>query len=277
MFALNQDKLIMEMDKETFSLLISIIDMKPTVNTEPQADGLENDADIFSKINERCKDLCNKLIQSNGKTTSTTAATNTTTTTPETTNECSQIFFSSDTLNKLCNEYISKKRSPNSKKSQNLDFPRQDLNDFNAKLLALECLLSMNLNKQHHDSVDWFKSQLRDCGVFDKILEILKSSLTLVKQIKQQNNRKQENRSHNEEICLFFIQKYNRYLNFLECIVQSAPSASSTVLNGNRHDSTSDNKKQKKAHLIHNTSVTGLNQTYIVNFKNNFLIELVKE
>ena len=269
MFALNQDKLIMEMDKETFGLLISIIDMKTTVLTEPQTDSQENDSEIYSKIYERCKELCNKLIQTNGKTSNSIA-----------TKEDSQIFLSSEASIKLVNEYISKKRSPNSKQNKvSADSFRQDFNDFNAKLLAMECLLSMNLNKQHHDSVEWFKSQLRECAVFDKIMEILKCSLTVLKQAKQ--NKKQENRVHNEELCLFFVQKYNRYLNFLELIVQSAPSTSSSVLNGNRQETTTEtqqtnnNKKQKTSNL--NTSVTSINQSYIVNFKDDFLFDLVKE
>jgi len=194
MFALNQDKLIMEMDRETFGLLISIIDMKTTEIAVPQTDNQENDTEIHTKIYERCKDLCNKLIQTNVKTSYSMS------------NEDSQIFFSSQTSSiKLVNEYISKIRSPNSKQNKDSnDLSRKDFNLFNAKLLAMECLLSMNLNKQHHDSVEWFKNQLHECGLFDKIMEILKCTLTVLKQAKQ--NKKQENRV-NEEICSFFIQK----------------------------------------------------------------------
>ncbi len=107
MFALNQDKLIMEMDRETFGLLISIIDMKTTEIAVPQTDNQENDTEIYTKIYERCKDLCNKLIQTNVKTSYSMS------------NEDSQIFFSSQTSSiKLVNEYISKIRSPNSKQNK---------------------------------------------------------------------------------------------------------------------------------------------------------------
>lgn len=250
MFALNQDKLIMEMEKETFNLLISIINMNITlvnngITELVKQDQETNDNEIYVKIYERCKDLCKKLIQTKS-------------------GETDEIFFA--------NELTSKKRSPNSKQHQqqqiNLEF-----NDFNPKLLAIECLLSMNLNKQNHNSIDLFKHELRDSGVLDKIIEIIKYTQTMIKQNSSNNN-------NDELYYLFFIKKYNRYLNFLEILVQTVSSNTATSLTSNRIElDPPQNKKLKITSNNNNneTSCTVTNQNYILNFKKRFVNELIKE
>jgi len=252
MFALNQDKLIMEMEKETFNLLVSIINMNITLVNNGielvKQDQETNDNEIYVKIYERCKDLCKKLIQTKS-------------------GETDEIFFA--------NEFTSKKRSPNSKQQQNLEF-----NDFNPKLLAIECLLSMNLNKQNHNSIDLFKHELRDSGVLDKIIEIIKYTQTMIKQNKSHNNN---NNNNNDELYyLFFIKKYNRYLNFLEILVQTVSSNTATSLTSNRIElDPPQNKKLKITSSNNNnnetTSCTVTNQNYILNYKNTFVNELIKE
>lgn len=260
MFALNQDKLTMEMDKETFSLLISIINMKITVTSDLQSDKIENsesnDNEIYSKIYERCRELCKKLIQS-GK---------------NTPDDTMQVFFTSDESNQIANGLIcTKKKSPNSKKID--DSVKKDFSDFNPKLLAMECLLTMNLNKQHHDVVDWFKSELRESDVFGKIIDILKYALMIIKHSKLNNKKKQDRL--NDEIYLFFIRKYNRYLNFIETIIQS--SSSTHQQNSMVRELEPQNKKKKLLAANLETSVTSKNQIYILEFKNNLLLDLIKE
>ena len=259
MFALNQDKLIMEMERETFNLLISIINMNITlvnngITELVKQDQDTNDNEIYVKIYERCKDLCKKLIQTKS-------------------GETDEIFFA--------NELTSKKRSPNSKQQQQQQKINLEFNDFNPKLLAIECLLSMNLNKQNHNSIDLFKHELRDSGVLDKIIEIIKYTQTMIKQNSSNNN----NNNNNDELYyLFFIKKYNRYLNFLEILVQTVSSSNTaTSLTSNRIElDPPQNKKLKITSNNNNnnnneTSCTVTNQNYILNFKKTFVNELIKE
>lgn len=285
MFALTQDKLIMEIGKETFKLILSVINMKqvhefpvPTVKTKSKRlasskqtnkifnanrekthestniDNDNNDNDLYNKLFKRCKDLTEKLTRLGNEKHI-----------PDANFKKHQIFYSPESPNTSFDETLDNDSSH--KKFNELD--NFTSTEFNAPLLAIECIFNMGLNKQHDVPVDWYKNELRNLGVFDKLLHTLRSTFELIK-------KSEGLRSYS-----FFLNKYLRYFNFLECIMQSSTSALASF-------SALENKtgcKKLKAITANEDEealdttipISVLNQNYLIKFKKNYLTRLIKE
>lgn len=124
----------------------------------------------------------------------------------------------------------------------------------------------MNINKQHNVPVEWYKNELRKLGVFDQILHSLKDIFMAIKQ------------SKGLKTCSFFLNKYLRYFNFLEYVMQSSSSAlaSFTMITETK------GKKLKaitadETEVGSNIPVTVLNQNYLVEFGKGYLLSLIQE
>ena len=211
------------------------------------ADEDESDLDLFNKFSARCKRLAEKLHcmgdeRCQLETTAAAFSTN-------------KIFTEADSLDTSLND------------DNGAEANHDDL--FNPELLAMECLFTMNLNKQHQMPVDWYKDELRKSGVFDKILRTLDATFRLIKE------------SPCSKLSAFYFAKYLRYFGFLEVVTQSTTTtalASFTLVNSNEN-------KKLKAIAAPSTSKIGSslestfvsNQNYLVNFDNHFLLTLIKK
>jgi hypothetical protein len=143
------------------------------------------------------------------------------------------------------------------------------LSDLNAPVLAMECVFNMNINKQHHVAVEWYKSELRTAHVFDQILEVLKATLELVRE--SRDNKK-----------YFYIKKYLRYCNFLEYITQSSSSALASFTAIENGVKVNKNLKaimpnEGDVGLEDLTAVAKVNQNHLVTYQDSLLISLIKE
>jgi hypothetical protein len=359
MFALTQDKLIMEIGKETFSLLILIINMSPLrephsndvvsdknnhnsndiKNNKSGAVGLRktksstifrstsssqqekqkatastdfsqavddadndssfNDFELYEKIFSRCKSLTQKLTlhvgnekhiihQKSQQTNHQLFYSNPADLSSSSLESSFKDEYNIDNIpsNSATNESGSSHSSQ--LKSNQQQKTQQNYDEFNAQLLAMECLFNMNINKQHHESppVDWYKNEMRITGVFDKILRTLKFNFESIKNCNSSHHQNNNNNSHTMATCkcTFLFNKYLRYFNFLETIMQSSTSAlASFTLNQN----TKDSKKLKAIGAPNGTDypelltnklpVSTLNQNYLVDFENKYLLGLFKE
>ena len=264
MFALTQDKLMLAIDESTLGLIVSIINMKMNTFGETQTtaeDGDENDdAHLFKKIFARCKQLCEKFVsQTNSKESS------------------GDIFLPADKYQKISthlnfknnnascdvtiNEFLDNLQLRNSEESfcdegfgvENFFF------NFNAQLLAMECLLNLNLKNQNQGQFEVYKRELRELGVLDKIINILSLILKLVKHLSAIDADK--------ELYLFFVNKYLRYLNFIECLSQSEKVEKSRKAG----------ETKLRAIKASSSSNSNLNKNYLIFFKNNLFPDLIKE
>ncbi len=277
MFALVQDKQTTEIDKETFSLILSIVNMKPIVESMPTppvgnnsktkkkklfkssqedesstttSDSSE-DHELYKKIFSRCKDLTKKLINlGNEKNIQ------------DKNYQRHQIFYSEESLNSSLDETVKLNKSLDSSQEK---ASVQNYIEFNEQLLAMECIFNMHLNKQHNVAVDWYKTELRLNKVFDKIMLTLGETFKMIKASRSLNT------------CSFYLNKYLRYFNFFECIMQSSTSAlaSFNIL----HSEENSRKKNLKAITPgeNDTPTSVLNQNYLIHFENKYLTGLIKE
>jgi len=209
------------------------------------------DFELYKKIFNRCKDLTKKLTSMGNEKYL-----------QEKNCQRHHIFYSEENLSSSLDETAKSNKSIESNQDKG---PVQNYNYFNEQLLAMECIFNMQLNKQHNVPVDWYKNELRLNKIFDKVLLSLGDSFNLIKTSKSFT-------------CAFYLNKYLRYFNFLECIMQSSTSAlaSFNIL----HSEENVRKKNLKAITSGNendipTSV--LNQNYLIHFENKYLTSLIKE
>ena len=267
MFALTQDKLIVEIDKSTFHLIISILNM----NDQCMDD---EDQILYKRTYDRCKKLFEQLILTNS--------------------DCLDQTLASTEQN-----------HNNSDLNENIDDTIDVL--FNSELLALECVLNLNLlNKNKNNETDMYKNELRELKVLDRLLNILKLLIETFK-----NNKKN---GKNFQL----INKFSKYLHLIETVTQQASFSSSsnsqspiksttqslqaspttsssscssriiqrsnsctnieiyteTHLFNDAASSTNDSACPQ--HLITQTATT-INQNYLFDYKKTFLVDLIKE
>ena len=144
---------------------------------------------------------------------------------------------------------------------------------FNSQLLALECILNLNLNKQHESlSTDWHKNELRELNVLEKLLIILKSLINQFEKEKQKNEIKPSLQAHYEH-----LNKYARYLNLIITVTQHPITLSSSLTGTTKNSLYNTNEIASSCPTSQIESVSFLNQNYLINYQKNFLLELIKE
>ena len=333
MFALTQDKLVVDIDKSTFYLIVNILNMSltnssssssnggdllssttssihssrasststsPTLasksqNLELDLDLEENDDVVYKKIYDRCKKLF-KNLNVNNKLSKNNAASNAN---PARNDEGDEFSKSNDDANGIdpaVNDNLdaldltitasSNKAAAALSKRTNTDNPSSESMFFNSQLLALECILNLNLNKQHEASSDLYKNELRELGVLDKLLFILKSILTKYKS--------SSSSSSNNSSSSYLISKYARYLSLIVAVTHQSPqnhnqqqqsNSSPTKYSSQQHESgsatqplsQSSTSSSASSSISSNPNVSVLNQNYFVDFKETFLVDLFKE
>jgi len=179
---------------------------------------------------------------------------------------------------------------------------------FNSQLLAIECLLNLNLNKQHDlELIDFYKTELRQMHILDKLLDTLRMFIDLF------------NKSNRNSY--YLLNKYAKYLSLLDISTQQStnpnsqhhqqqqPSSPKSISStqSSSYDlsieySSYNNNTCKDLTITYksfeaNQHTTGanaasasllalpssscapyvLNQNYLVEFNKNFLIRLFKE
>jgi hypothetical protein len=273
-FALTQDKLVIDIDKSIFFLILSLID-ENELDVEEKADETltnnedesECDEQVYKKIVERCKGLYVKLVKS------------------------------------MNNSIEMNENERHEDELQQQQFV--DSTFFNSPLLAIECLLNLNLNKQHDSElIDFYKTELRQMHILDKLLDNLRLFIDLF------------NKSNRNSY--YLLNKYAKYLSLLDISTQpstnpsnqqqqpSSPKSISSTQSSSYDLSieyTSYNNNTCKDLTItvksfesnqHSTGSNGasasylalpssssapymLNQNYLVEFNKNYLIRLFKE
>jgi hypothetical protein len=308
MFALTQDKLKFTINKSTFHLIVSILNMKSpssyndgisfsslfsndpnltnssnssiqsskstspsqlslvnlNVNHSVDIDYDENDDIVYKRIYDRCKNVFKQLISS---------------TQQDDESENTNLEMKENEKNSADDEM----EETHLKDSLDLtltpkstSYPKKDSFAFNSQLLALECILNLNLSKQDESlSVDWYKNELRELLVLEKLLIILKGLIS------QYQLEKQKEKKSNQ----YLLNKYAKYLNLLITVTQHpiALNAQPHPASANQ-DSIGDNKDCSSGSMSSdgsinaiNESASFLNQNYIIEFQRDFIFELLNE
>lgn len=280
MFALSQDKLIMEIEKDTFNLILSIVNMNPISNSKSNtpvginkkykskygrkqqpaqeskdSEEFNDDKELYKKLFSRCKDLTEKLTNSGNEKSI-----------QDTNSQRHQIFFSSESCDTSLDTSLKSNKSLDASQETTTNY----CDEFNAQLLAIECIFNMHLNKQHNVPVDWYKNELRTTGIFDKLIQALSATFRAIKQ------------SKGSRTCSFYFNKYLRYFNFLESVMQSSTSALASFNIITAEAGNSQKKLKAIASSVQEIEdeklpVSVLNQNYLINYKNHFFVGLIKE
>lgn len=245
-FALTQDKLIIDIDKSTFDLIISILNRNENENSykeylndlglkqaEHSSGSLPNSPTSNQigdfQMDDNNDEFVYKKIYS----------------------KCRKLF---DDLNNFDSSF-----SNNNLKNIN----------FNSQLLSLDCLLNLNQNMKKNLLInDYYKDELRKMRVLDKILMRIKHIISNL------TNKS----AHEISNQLYLLNKLKSCLNLLETLTQST---------SNSHNHPSSSKKSVKAikynenwnteKNIDKLPVYILNQNYLIEYEQSYLIDLVKE
>ena len=133
--------------------------------------------------------------------------------------------------------------------------------------MALECILNFNFEKQHESTVDWFKNELRELLVLDKLLVVLKCLLN------QYQNEKQ-NTSHSNHSLL---KKFSKYLNLIIAATQHPIVFESASKNEMKSEKMNGIESPDCINGTPEESASALNQRYLIEYQDNFLLDLVNE
>lgn len=137
----------------------------------------------------------------------------------------------------------------------------KDSTTFNSQILALECILNFNFNKQNESlSADWFKNEMRELLVLEKLLVLLKFFLNQYHKEKE----KCTNTSH------LILNKYSKYINLIVTVTQHPIALNSPAKVNLNQEVTSDLENKID-------SASSLNQNYLIDYQNNFLLELLND
>lgn len=256
MFALTQDNLSIDIDNSTFNLIISFLqDQNNCIND------LETD-ELASKFNY-LHDLTNRNNLSSSQTGRSQP------------NEEINFIDANDDEVVFKKIYSKCKKIYDAISSDNLTKEYQVLHEmqFNCSLLTLDCLLNMNQNmKKNIVQNNFYRNELREKFVLDKIL--IRSHLILESLISLPNKFQFEfsHNDHEENIKkLFLINKLKSCINLIETLTQSINhsklnnSASSKNLKSIKYK---DDEKELEANE--------LNQNYLIDLKNSFILDFIK-
>ena len=129
--------------------------------------------------------------------------------------------------------------------------------------MALECLLNINFNKQNESlPADWYKNELRELFVLEKLLILLKCMLNQFQKEKEKSSASILNPA--------LLNKYAKYINLIITVTQH-PIALNSPAKSSQHEATDCESKRVEE------SASTLNQNYLIEYQNNFLLELLNE
>lgn len=140
--------------------------------------------------------------------------------------------------------------------------PTYDLN-FSSQLLSLDCLLNLNKNtKNLLYQNESFKAQLRELKILDKLLVRIKWIQTFLI----------SNATSDNGVASYLLERYISCLNLFQTVTQ-------TTNQSNEMSSKSNKKVLSICHPSTTPATTEffLNQNYLIEFKKDFLIVLIKK
>jgi hypothetical protein len=264
MYALSKDKLIMEIDKSLFTLMLNIL------NLDEEACIKDNEADeLYERLVKRCNELFIKIGASGDEESSTTPVSSAQNS-PNAAGARPTEAKKTSVINK---DTIAKQAAASYNKTV------VDAGQLNARLLAFECLLSINLSKQPSGIADWCRNEARRMKSFEYILNQISSFLESLISItndqfspstkpNKSNAASQiNNTSFDINKFYYLINKFQRSLCLLQALTQSQPFLSTTTSNNNMH-TFSDAAEASAAEL---------NQNYLVDCKHVRLLDLLKK
>ncbi len=304
-FALTHDKLIIDIDKSTFNLIIKILN---TNNNERGRDSdIESELLTNSNNSDEDNEYLNDLAVPSDLQFQSPASTRTTLSSPSKSkySSAASSLASSPTSSQLPNtrdtattggdsfdvnendELVFRKVFLKCKKiydklTKNSTFfeSTKTETNFNTRLLALDCLINLNTNmKKNLLSNDYFRNELRDSSTIDKILyrmELILCNLVKVNAPKQ-NNKQDENNA--EQVNCFLLGKFKSCVNFLETLTQSNSYTKSS--SGKKAIGSTSSKLMAITDIPNSEiqqPVYTVNQNYLIDFgpKNSFLQDLFK-
>jgi hypothetical protein len=272
LYILTQDKLAMDLNKFTFNLIISILNSND--NDESLSDELLEDDANFSYLSDL---IFNKKRLSVASSSSLSGS--------PTLSSCNLNSEENDDL--IFSKVYSKckriyENLPSNKNLSN-SASNYELN-FNKKLMALDCLLNININMKKnlllnggHNNDDYFRHELRRMNVLDKLMLRLK----LLHEIMEKLDSKNET-NNNSEIIFYLINRFRHCINFLETMTQH----NHQLLNSNNSIEYNNSKKMQLAikdsendenFRSEKEPVHILNQNYLIDYGKNFLINIFKK
>jgi hypothetical protein len=344
-FALTHDKLIVDIDKSTFNLIIQILNSNEsnsnsedvTVLADDHDDGLDKSGDNNDNGQQQhsnneqhayLDDLatllnCDTQFQSPGSTRNVTPTKSTATTATTTTkyssatssltssptsmaansqssshrDEAANNCFDADDNDELVYRKIYSKcrkiydkltRGGAVKNETTTSFSPITLEtNFNARLLALDCLLNFNANmKKNLLGNDYFRTELRESATMDKVLwrlELLLSNIikTDASRLKKPAVVTSTGDSIDQVIC-YLLAKFKSCVNLLETLTQSNSYAATKKPVGSSLSSATPNGNSRLLSITNvpnadlKEPVYTANQNYLIDFgpKKSFLLNL---
>jgi hypothetical protein len=261
-YALSKDKLIMEIDKSLFTLMLNILNLDEEVSAK---DNETNE--LYERLVKRCNELFVK-IGATGDEESPTAG-NSNQNSPSGGTRANSEATKNLIINK---ETIAKQAVASYNKTV------VDAGQLNARLLAFECLLSINLSKQPSGIADWCRTETRRTGslefILDQVSSLLESLINITsdhsspttKPNKSNPASQSNSTSFNINRFYYLIHKFQRSICLLQALTQAQPSAS--MSSGNNVNSSSD---------ITEVSAAVLNQNYLVDCERMSLLDLLRK
>jgi len=113
-------------------------------------------------------------------------------------------------------------------------------------------------------SADWFKNEVRELFVLEKLLIILKFLLNQY----QKEKEKHSNMNH------AILNKYSKYINLIITVTQHPIALNSPAKSSLNQ---CDGVEATSDHVNKAQSSSALNQNYLIDYQNNFLLELLNE
>ena len=297
-FALTQDKLNLDIDRSTFSLIIGVLNdvghraLESNSNQKNQFEDDEESRDSY------LNDLTSKKQGSPSQTQTSpnkiffSSATSSLANSPNSTNkEAAAATLTSENFDVDENdELVLKKIYAKCRKiydKLNKSFADSYYSGplevtFNSRLLALDCLVNLNIsNKKNLLANDHFRTELRESRVIDKLVHRL--GLLLGQLVKLDADE-------SESVNCYLLGKFKNCINFLETLAQSnsstgggagASKKKAASFEGVRLLSISDKSHEETNSLNVKLAVPvyTLNQNYLVELgnKKSLLIELFKK
>lgn len=249
---MTQDNLSIDIDDSTFSLILSFLQFNEKNNGIKD---ISND-ELTSKFSY-LDDLANTTSHSNSQTNGSQSS------------EEINLIDANDDLVVYKKIYSKCKKIFLDINSDNLTKENQELDEmqFNCTLLTLDCLLNMNQNmKKNIVHNNFYKNELREKFVIDKIL--IRSKL-LIKSLKDLQDKPEfEFEIEQYRIkSLFLLNKLKLCINLIETLIQ--PTSHTNL--------TAKNVKAIKYKENDPLESSEINQSYLIDLKNRFVLEFIKE
>jgi hypothetical protein len=290
-FTLTHDKLIIDIDKSTFNLIIKILNTNNEGNnTDIENEHSNSDEDSNAYLNDLAApsdqqfqspaSIRTNSSPSKSKFSSATSSLASSPTSQPTANSrgVAESFDADENDELVYRKVYSKCKRIYDKltKNSSLESTKTEIN-FNTRLLALDCLVNLNTNMKKNLLLnDYFRNELRDSATIDKILYRLE--FILCNLLKTSPKQQYKQADDVDQLNCFLLGKFKSCVNFLETLTQSNSYAKSS----SKKSIGSGNSKLMAITDVPNSEIQEpvytKNQNYLIDFgpKKSFLQDLFK-